>query len=141
MDRLILAEKLESLRRCVRRVEMRRAETVEALQGDPDRQDIVALNLTRAVQLCVDMAGVLIADSDEPAPQTMGQAFDALARMGLIDDTLARKMKAAVGFRNIAVHDYQVVDWRIVFDITHRGLEDFRAFAKAVDSVLGRAND
>jgi hypothetical protein len=76
MDRLILIEKLESLRRCVRRVEMRRAETVEALQGDPDRQDILALNLTRAVQLCVDIAGVLIADSDEPAPQTMGQAFD-----------------------------------------------------------------
>lgn len=50
MDRLILIEKLESLRRCVRRVEMRRSETVEALQGDPDRQDILALNLTRAVQ-------------------------------------------------------------------------------------------
>ncbi len=136
MDRLILIEKLESLRRCVRRVEMRRAETVEALQGDPDRQDILALNLTRAVQLCVDIAGVLIADSDEPAPQTMGQAFDALARMGLIDDALARKMKSAVGFRNIAVHDYQVVDWHIVFDITHRGLDDFRAFAKAVNNVL-----
>lgn len=136
MDRLILIEKLESLRRCVRRVEMRRSETVEALQGDPDRQDILALNLTRAVQLCVDIAGVLIADSDEPAPQTMGQAFDALARMGLIDDALARKMKSAVGFRNIAVHDYQVVDWHIVFDITHRGLDDFRAFAKAVNNVL-----
>lgn len=56
MDRLILAEKLEALRRCVRRVEARRTKTVEALQGDPDRQDILALNLTRAVQLCVDMA-------------------------------------------------------------------------------------
>ncbi len=66
----------------------------------------------------------------------MGQAFDALARMGLIDDALARKMKSAVGFRNIAVHDYQVVDWHIVFDITHRGLDDFRAFAKAVNNVL-----
>lgn len=46
-------------------------------------------------------------------------------------------MKAAVGFRNIAVHDYQAVDWHIVFDITHHGLEDFRAFAKAVDALLG----
>ena len=137
MDRLILVEKLEALRRCVLRVEARRTKTVEALQDDPDRQDILALNLTRAVQLCVDMAGVVIADSDEPAPQTMGQAFDALARMGVIDDAIARKMKAAVGFRNIAVHDYQAVDWRIVFDITHQGMEDFRTFAKAVDTLLG----
>ena len=137
MDRLILVEKLEALRRCVLRVEARRTKTVEALQDDPDRQDILALNLTRAVQLCVDMAGVVIADSDEPAPQTMGQAFDALARMGVIDDAIARKMKAAVGFRNIAVYDYQAVDWRIVFDITHQGMEDFRTFAKAVDTLLG----
>lgn len=139
MDRLILAEKLEALRRCVRRVESRRTETADALQGDPDLQDILALNLTRAVQLCVDAAGLVIADSDEPAPQTMGQAFEAIARMGVIDDGLARRMKGAVGFRNIAVHNYQAVDWNIVFEITHRGLDDFRLFAKAMRAFLDDA--
>lgn len=136
MDRLILAEKLEALRRCTRRVEARRPETAEVLRNDPDRQDILSLNLTRAVQLCVDVAGIVIADSDEPAPQTMGQAFDTLVRMKVIDDALARKMKSAVGFRNIAVHDYQAVDWNIVFHIVHGGLDDFRAFAKAMDALL-----
>ena len=136
MDRLILAEKLESLRRCVQRVEARRTKTVDALRHDVDRQDILALNLTRAVQLCVDAAGIVIADSDEAAPQTMGQAFDALARLGAIDDALAKRMKAAVGFRNIAVHSYQTVNWDIVFAISHRGLEDFRDFAKAMGALL-----
>lgn len=140
MDRLILSEKLEALQRCVRRVEARRTETVAALQSDPDVQDILALNLTRAVQLCVDAAGIVIADSDEPAPQTMGQAFEMLARMGAIDDRLARRMKGAVGFRNIAVHNYQAVDWNIVFEITHRGLDDFRAFAAAMGAFLQSAN-
>lgn len=82
MDSLILAEKLESLRNCIRRIEARRSETVAELQGDADRQDIIALNLTRTVQLCVDMATLVIADSSELAPQTMGQAFDVLARLG-----------------------------------------------------------
>jgi len=88
------------------------------------------------VQLCVDAAGIVIADSDEAAPQTMGQAFDALARLGAIDDVLAKRMKAAVGFRNIAVHSYQTVNWDIVFAISHRGLEDFRDFAKAMGALL-----
>lgn len=136
MDKLILAEKLEALRRCVRRVEARRPESVEALQADVDRQDILALNLTRAVQLCVDAAGVVVADSEQPAPQTMGQAFDALARMHVINDDLAQRMRAAVGFRNIAVHNYQAVDWAIVFAISHRGLEDFKAFAQAMAALL-----
>lgn len=66
----------------------------------------------------------------------MGQAFDALARMGAIDDDLAWQMRAAVGFRNIAVHNYQAVDWNIVFAISHRGLEDFKAFAQAMSAQL-----
>lgn len=136
MDSLILAEKLESLRNCIRRIEARRSETVAELQGDADRQDIIALNLTRAVQLCVDMATLVIADSSELAPQTMGQAFDVLARLGTITDPLAARMKAAVGFRNIAVHNYQAIDWSIVFDITHRGLDDFRNFARAMGSLV-----
>lgn len=49
MDKLILAEKLEALRRCVHRVEARRTATVAALEVDVDAQDILSLNLTRAV--------------------------------------------------------------------------------------------
>lgn len=101
-----------------------------------DAQDILSLNLTRAVQLCVDAAGIAIADSNQPAPQTMGQAFDALAAMGVIDAGLARRMRGAVGFRDIAVHNYQSVDWAIVFAISHDGLDDFRAFAAAMAALL-----
>ena len=89
MDALVLAEKLEALRRCVRRIEDRRAPTAEALREDPDRQDILALNLTRAVQLCVDMALQLLAGSEEPVPATMGEAFEGLRRSGIIDAALA----------------------------------------------------
>lgn len=59
MDKLILAEKLEALRRCVHRVEARRTAAVAALEVDVDAQDILSLNLTRAVQLCVDVAGIV----------------------------------------------------------------------------------
>lgn len=80
MDRLILNEKLESLRRCVQRIEERRAESVEALRHDPDRQDILSLNLTRAVQLCVDIAVHILADTNAPAPQTMADDGGGIRR-------------------------------------------------------------
>lgn len=89
MDKLILQEKLEALRNCIRRIELRRTVTIDELRDDADRQDIIALNLTRAVRLCVDMATYVIADSNEPAPQTMGQAFDSLARLGVVSNPLA----------------------------------------------------
>ncbi|HKT32071.1 MAG TPA: DUF86 domain-containing protein [Gammaproteobacteria bacterium] len=136
MDKLILQEKLEALRNCIRRIEARRTTTIDELRDDADRQDIIALNLTRAVQLCVDIATFLIADSNEPAPQTMGQAFESLTHLGIVTDSLAARMKAAVGFRNIAVHNYRAIDWAIVFAITHQGLDDFKNFARAVGSRL-----
>ena len=136
MDRLILADKLESLRRCVARVEARRAASVDELLRDPDRQDIVSLNLTRAVQLCVDIALHVLSARGQPAPGTMGEAFDRLAEAGVISDRVRRSMRAAVGFRNVAVHSYRAIDWAVVHGITHERLDDFRAYAAVVAELL-----
>ena len=141
MDTLILEEKLESLRRCIARIENKRAESAQQLRADVDRQDILTLNLTRAVPLCVDMAMHIITESDEPMPQTMGEAFDALAHLGVIDGQLGDRMKAAVGFRNIAVHSYQSVNWDIVHTITHEGLDDFYRFARAISAQIEAGGD
>lgn len=45
----VLDEKLESLRSCVQRLEEKRPARVEHLERDQDLQDILALNMTRAV--------------------------------------------------------------------------------------------
>lgn len=132
MDQRIIEEKIESLRRCVRRIETKRPRRVEVLQDDWDIQDIIALNLTRAVQLCVDIAAHVVAESDQAPPETMGEAFEHLHKMGVLDHDLSERLKGAVGFRNIAVHNYRTIDWQIVFSIIHEHLDDFRQYAKAV---------
>lgn len=138
MDRAVIHRKLESLRRCLRRVEDRCPATLDALLGDADAQDILSLNLTRAVQLCVDVGAHLLTDLDVPAPETMGGTFQALAAAGVLDTDLAARMRAAVGFRNVAIHSYQEIDWAIVYAISREHLVDFERFARAVvDSLEG----
>lgn len=83
MDRLIVARKLDSLRRCLDRVRERCPADVETLAHDPDLQDIVVLNLSRAVQICVDLALHTLSSQSQPVPDTMGQAFDQLADAGM----------------------------------------------------------
>jgi len=128
----IVSEKLESLRRCLSRVEKKRPKTQHALEQDLDVQDILVLNLSRAVQLCVDIGAHLISRSDIATPQTMGETFSALAEMGLLSDSVANAMKKAVGFRNIAVHGYENLSMAIVFSIATEHLEDFRQFAREI---------
>lgn len=133
MDRLIIARKLDSLRRCLKRVRDRCPADVNTLAREPDLQDIVVLNLSRAVQICVDLALHALSGLELPAPETMGQAFDQLAQTGYLSVELAARLKKAVGFRNIAVHSYSAIDWAIVHAIATRHLDDFEDFARQMD--------
>jgi uncharacterized protein YutE (UPF0331/DUF86 family) len=140
MDRRVIETKLESLRRCVKRIEQKRPSTPQTLATDYDLQDILSVNLERAVQLCVDLAAHVIADREISAPTTMAAAFEALHALHILSSDLTNSMKKAVGFRNIAVHNYQEIDWEIVFNICHHKLDDFRAFAQAIVPLLSEEN-
>ena len=45
-------------------------------------------------------------------------------------------MKKAVGFRNIAVHSYEEIDWQIVHAIANSHLQEFAEFAGAIARLL-----
>jgi uncharacterized protein YutE (UPF0331/DUF86 family) len=132
MDREIVEQKLESLRHCVRRIEAKCPADAQTLATDTDLQDIVSLNLSRAVQVCVDIGAHLISGMEVPPPDTMGQTFDLLAQAGVITPALATRLKKAVGFRNIAVHSYEAINWNIVHSIATSNLADFSEFARVV---------
>ena len=138
MDREVVEQKLESLRRCLQRVETKCPADADTLAADFDLQDIVTLNLSRAVQLCVDIGAHLIAGMNVAPPDTMGQTFDLLAQAGLLTTALALSLKKAVGFRNIAVHNYDAINWHIVHSIVKNHLADFSAFAKVVAMTLDK---
>jgi uncharacterized protein YutE (UPF0331/DUF86 family) len=138
MDREIVEQKLESLRRCLRRIETKCPADAATLIADIDLQDIISLNLSRAVQISVDIAAHLIAGMNVPPPDTMGQTFDRLAESGVVSNELASRLKKAVGFRNIAIHNYESINWNIVHNIAKHHLADFSEFAGVVTSRLGR---
>jgi uncharacterized protein YutE (UPF0331/DUF86 family) len=138
MDRDLVETKLESLRRCVDRIADKTPSSADQLLRDPDAQDIIALNLQRAVQLSVDVASHLIAETDAVPPSTMAENFEILQKLQIINPALADRLTKAVGFRNIAVHSYQSINWNVVYQICKQHLEEFRQFTKAVVHHLQR---
>ena len=137
MDNEVIEQKLEPLRRCFQHTEEKCPSSAESHAEDFDLQDIVALNLTRATQLYVDIGAHLIAGKDIPPSTTMGQTFDALAKFEVINTELAIRMRKAVGFRNIAVHNYEAINWQIAHTIATSHQKNFKNFAKAVIQKCG----
>jgi uncharacterized protein YutE (UPF0331/DUF86 family) len=132
MDRQVIDQKLESLRRCLLRIQEKFPADALELQNNFDLQDIIALNLSRAVQLTVDIGAHIISTMNMPAPETMGQTFEILAQQKVLSVNVADQLKKSVGFRNIAVHNYEAINWQIVHSIVREHLQDFTEFAKAV---------
>ncbi len=96
----------------------------------PALQDILVLNITRAVQLSVDIGSHVISDTEQSAPQTMGNVFVVLEEIGAISSQLYDPMKKAVGFRNIAVHQYEANDWNIIYAVCEQSVTGFGHFAR-----------
>lgn len=136
LDFDVVAIKLESLEHCIDRIEATCPPTIEQLQQDIDAQDIVTLNLSRAVQLAVDISSHIFVSSKAPAPQTMGESFEAMNRLGVLDSELAMHLRKSVGFRKIAVHNYEAINWEVVYSIVTERLDDFTDFARAVQNWL-----
>jgi uncharacterized protein YutE (UPF0331/DUF86 family) len=72
-------------------------------------------------------------------PQSSRDIFALLARSGRIQTELAETMQRMVGFRNIAVHEYQVLQLPITVAIITRHLDDFLFYSKTMlDAASGR---
>ncbi len=131
-----ISAKLVSIGRCIERIVQHTPPSASDLAGDYDSQDIVSVNLQRAVQLAVDVAGAMIARRALTPPATMADAFRILAKADLLSGKLAERLARAVGFRNVSVHEYDEIDWNIVYSLITKHLDDFRDFVRTVKELM-----
>jgi uncharacterized protein YutE (UPF0331/DUF86 family) len=128
----VLINKAASIERCVARAR-------EEYQFDPagfadnhTRQDAAILNIQRACEAALDMGQHLIRRDKLGVPQSARDVFALLAQAGWIESSLAESLKRMVGFRNIAVHDYQSLQLPITVNIITRHLDEFLRYSSAL---------
>lgn len=132
----LLLKKIESLIGCLKRVEINRGSSLFELSESVDRQDIVILNLERAVQISVDMGSILLSQKKLELPDSMSDIFLTLSKHGILAESLADSLKKSVGFRNITVHEYSELDWGIVYTIAHEKVADFKSLIEVVSGLI-----
>ena len=135
IDHAVVDVKLRDLAHRLRRVGEKKPASARALASDADLQDILARNLTLAIQVSIDIAFHVCA-ARGVLPATAAEAFVQLAGLGLIPQPLAERLVLAVGFRNILIHEYAEVDWKIVMRVIRSGTGDLAAFGKAMVALL-----
>lgn len=99
---------------------------------DFTRQDAAILNIQRACEAALDMGQHLVRREKLGVPQSARDVFTLLAQAGWIETALADDLKRMVGFRNIAVHDYQTMQLPITIRIITFHLDEFLRYSQAL---------
>lgn len=128
----VLINKAATIERCVKRAREEYDKGPQTFITDFTRQDAAILNIQRACEAALDMGQHLIRRDRLGVPQSARDVFDILHKAHWLDDSLLISLKNMVGFRNIAVHEYQTLQMPITVSIITRHLGDFLTFSSQV---------
>lgn len=128
----VLINKAAMIERCVRRAREEYAANPGGFGTDFTQQDAAILNIQRACEAALDMGQHLIRRERLGVPQSARDVFALLAQGGWIDAALADGHHRMVGFRNIAMHDYQALQLPIIVRIIEKHLDEFLQYSQAL---------
>lgn len=94
---------------------------LEQTAGDDRRADAIWLPGVKylfisAVEACIDTAQHICSSEASTAPRDNGDAMRVLGQRGVLEPGTADRMRMAVGFRNVLVHEYVGVDDAVVLN-------------------------
>ena len=126
----VLLNKAATIERCVARAREEYLRDPGSFAQDYTRQDAAILNIQRACVAALDMGQHLVRRDRLGVPQGARDVFALLEWAGAIPSGLSQELQRMVGFRNIAVHDYQKLQLPITVAIIERHLDGFLHYSR-----------
>lgn len=135
IDRSVVRRHLLALDTALATLDRHRGLTASELVADREKLWVVERGLQLCAQNALDAATHLAATAGRDVPD-YASAIDRLAELGILPQDFAARFRAIAGFRNVLVHGYLEVDLRIVEAMLTTRLDDFREFARHIDTHL-----
>lgn len=111
--------------------------TEEMLLKDENLYASAERHLEVAIQACLDIANHLVSSLGLERPkQKPAEVFRTLAGENILEPDLAELMAQAVGYRNVLVHEYLLVDRHLTYLNIQKGLDDLVRFGKLIEEFL-----
>ncbi len=108
----------------------------EEIEKDINIRGAVERYLYLVVQSTIDLADAIISYRDFRKPTTNREALVILNEKDMISLELTEKISNMASFRNIIAHDYDKMDYGIVYDIIQNKLADIQEFLEVVTENL-----
>ncbi len=137
LEKEMVELKLQELHRYLSQLKKHRGVTASELEKDLEKAWVVQHGLQLSIQVVLDIGSHILA-AEGLTVQEYDDIFLELARLEVIPEEYAHKIKGMAGFRNLLVHGYAKVDMKRVVDILNNRLDDFSIFASYIITYLSQ---
>lgn len=131
----VIENKISSARKYLKILGKYRQYSQKDIEGDVDRKGAVERYLYLAVQAAIDLAEAVIAYKNLRKPTTLSESFHILNEEDVIPAELMEEMVRMTGFRNVVAHDYEKIDYSIVYDVLQNRLSDIEEFINKISAL------
>jgi len=128
----VIETKISHIQKYLRQLERYKQFSEQEIVSDPDRKGALERYLYLAVQAAIDLGEVVIAFKNFRRPGTYTEIFYILAEADFISQELSEKLVSMAKFRNVVAHDYEAVDFGIVYDALNNRLGDVEEFIQKI---------
>jgi len=128
----VIENKASSVKKYLGILERYKQYSLNEIVNDLDKKGAIERYLYLAIQATIDLAEAVIAFKNFRKPSTLSESFYILNEEGIITPELTEKMAKMTGFRNVIAHDYEKLDYNIVYDALQNKLNDIDVFLDRV---------
>lgn len=110
----------------------RKFNSFEDYVASRDNMDIAERNIQVAIEACLDIGKIIIANQGLAEPEDNKGIFSVLAEAGIITKESLSFLMPMAGTRNILVHGYDRIDDALIYGIIKKHLNNFEDFLNQV---------
>ena len=130
----VILNKTEIIKRCIRRANEEYDYNPKNLENYT-KQDSIILNIQRACEAVIDLGMHVISEKELGIPQASRDTFEILHDNRIITSEMSVRLKAMIGFRNIAIHNYQRLNLKIIQAIIEKDLKGLLYFTEVIMKI------
>lgn len=131
----IIENKISAIQKYLKILEGYKKYSRKAIEENIDIKGAVERYLYLVSQAAIDLAEAAISFKNLRKPSTLSESFYILNEENIISKKLTEKMAGMVGFRNVIAHDYEKVNYDIVYDVLQNKLKDIKEFLEIVKKI------
>ncbi|TSC95638.1 MAG: hypothetical protein Athens101410_394 [Parcubacteria group bacterium Athens1014_10] len=127
-----IENKISAVKKYLKILENYKNYSRKEIERDINIRGAVERYLYLLVQSVIDLAEAIVSAKNFRKPSTMSESFYILNEQKMISNELTEKMARMTGFRNVMAHDYEKIDYDIVYDVLQNRLKDVEEFISTV---------